>query len=100
MYFPLLVGVLCLSLFCTILLFVLSSFAIILSCYCICSVALPHGAVGWSVVCVFVVFPDHTQLFFGHTHKHARTHARTHTHPHTHGTTLWGFLFMRTVFAI
>ena len=46
--------------------YVLSSFAIILtrkragcfafivfqmSCYCKCSVALPHGAVGWSVVC-------------------------------------------------
>ena len=30
------------------------SFAIIIfrmSCYCQCSVALPHGAVGWPVVC-------------------------------------------------
>ena len=66
MYFPLFVGVLCLSLFCYALLFVHSSFAIILkeekavSFACIglqmyyyyrCSVARPHGAVGWSAVC-------------------------------------------------
>ena len=68
MYFPLFVGVLCLSLFWYVLLCVLSSFAIILkrkrvragyfafivlrmSCYCKCSVALPHGAMGWSAVC-------------------------------------------------
>ena len=66
--FPLVVGVLCLSLFCCILLCFLSSFAIILkrkrekagffacialwmSCYCKCSVTLPHSAVGWSAVC-------------------------------------------------
>ena len=29
-----------------------------------CSVALPHGVVGWSAQCVIVVFPDHTQLLF------------------------------------
>ena len=29
----------------------------------LCSVALPHGAVGWSQ-CVIVVFPDHTHLHF------------------------------------
>ena len=23
----------------------------LMSCYCECSVALPHGAVGWSLVC-------------------------------------------------
>ena len=70
MYFPLFVGVLCLFLFCYALLCVNSSFAIILKrkrwlvalllfaiivfqmyCYCKCSVALPRGAVGWSVVC-------------------------------------------------
>ena len=62
MYFPLLVGVLCLSLFCYAILYVLSSFAIILkskrelaalrvSCCCKCSVTLPHGAAGWSAVC-------------------------------------------------
>ena len=28
-----------------------------------CSVALPHGAVGWSAVCD-LVFPDHTHLLF------------------------------------
>ena len=66
MYFPLFVGVLCLSLFCYALLFVHYRFAIILkrkrklaplllSPYrCIvtlkCSLALPHGAVGWSAV--------------------------------------------------
>ena len=67
MYFPLFVGDLCLSLFCYALLCVHSSFAIILKgevkagcfaiivlqmyCYYKCSVALPHGAVGWSAVC-------------------------------------------------
>ena len=30
-----------------------------------CSVALPHGAVGWSAVCD-VVFFDHTYLLFQH----------------------------------
>ena len=28
-------------------------------CYCKCSIALPHGDVGWSAVC-----DDHTHLFF------------------------------------
>ena len=63
MYFPLFVGVLCLSMFCYALLCVHSSveeeekagcFAIIvlqMYCYFKCSVALPHGAVGWSAVC-------------------------------------------------
>ena len=67
MYTPLFVGVLCLSLFCYALLCVHTSFfnhleeeekagcfAIIVSqvsCYCKCSVALPHGAMGWSAVC-------------------------------------------------
>ena len=60
-------GVLCLSLFCYALLCVHSSFAIILKrkrklvalaiiveqmyCYYKCSLALPHGAMGWSAVC-------------------------------------------------
>ena len=60
-------GVLCLSLFCYALLCVHSSFAIIMKeekkagffasivlqmyCYYNYSVALPHGAVGWSAVC-------------------------------------------------
>ena len=84
-------GVLCLSLFCCALLCVFSSFAIILkrkrelvaflfivlrmSCYCQCSVALPHDAVGWSAVCdcdislsysVFDLFRDpiHIALVF------------------------------------
>ena len=26
--------------------------------------ALPNGAVGWSIVCDCVFFPDHTHLFF------------------------------------
>ena len=68
MYLPLFVGVLRWPLF-----YVLFSFAIIfcnhlddeereragcfdlivfrMFCYCKCSVTLPHGAVGWSVVC-------------------------------------------------
>ena len=67
MYFPLFVGVLCLSLFllcitfCTFLFcnrldeeegddyFAFNVFS--MSCYCECSLALPHGAVGWSAVC-------------------------------------------------
>ena len=67
MYFPLFVGVMCLSLFCYALLCVHSSvcshfeeeekagcFAIIvLPMYCFhkCPVTLPHGAVGLSAVC-------------------------------------------------
>ena len=62
MYFPLFVGVLCLSLFCYALLCVHSSLAkkekagcfatIVLQmyCYCKCSVVVLHGAVGWSAV--------------------------------------------------
>ena len=34
-----------------------------MSCYCICSVALPHGAM-FGLQCVIVVFPDHTHLLF------------------------------------
>ena len=72
MYLPLFVGVLCWSLFCYVLLYVPSSFEIILhpyllgneeragyfafivfwmSCYSKCPVALPHGVVGTSAVC-------------------------------------------------
>ena len=68
MYFQLFVGILYLYLFCYALLCVHSSFAIMLKrksklvallllpyrlmyCYYKCSVALPHGAVGWSAVC-------------------------------------------------
>ena len=61
MYFPLFVGVLCLSLFCYALPCVHSSFAIeswLLCYHCLtdvlfykCSVTLPHGAMGCSAVC-------------------------------------------------
>ena len=66
MYLLLFVKVLCWSLFWYALLYVLSSFAIILtrertccfafivfwmSCYCKCPVALPLGAMGRSAVC-------------------------------------------------
>ena len=63
MYFPLFVRVLCYSLFCYALLCVHSNFAIILkrkrklvallilSYRCLCSVAQPRDAVGWSAVC-------------------------------------------------
>ena len=62
MYFLLFVGAFGLSLFCYALLCVHSSFATILMrkrklvallfyCYYKCSVALIHGAVGWSSVC-------------------------------------------------
>ena len=30
--------------------------ALRMSCYCKCSVALPHGAVGWSAVCECGIF--------------------------------------------
>ena len=33
-------------------------------CCCWFSVALHHGAVGWSAVYVIVVFPDYTHLLF------------------------------------
>ena len=34
-----------------------------MSCYCICSVVLPYGALGWSAVCdCGINFPDHTNL--------------------------------------
>ena len=33
----------------------------LMSCYYKCSVALPHGALGWSTY-VSVVFPDNTQF--------------------------------------
>ena len=63
MYFPLLAGVLFLSLFCYALLCVHSSIVIVLkrkrklvallllSYRCIVTMALPQGAVGWSAVC-------------------------------------------------
>ena len=80
MYLPWLVWVMCWSLFCCPQLYVLSSFAIILtivrelvalffivfrmSCYFKRSVTLPNGAVG-SLQCVILVFSDHTHLLFG-----------------------------------
>ena len=62
MYIPLFVGVLCLSLFCYTFQFCnrleeekkADCFPIIvlqMYCYYKCSVALPHGVVGWSAVC-------------------------------------------------
>ena len=79
MYFPLFVGVLCLSLFCYALLCVHSSFAIILkrkrklvallflSYRCITiNVLWLFLTVLWAgLQCVTVVFPDHTHLLFG-----------------------------------
>ena len=78
MYFPLFVGVLCLSLFCYALLCVLSSFVIIftrkrelvafivlrMACYRKCFVSLPHGAVGWSAVCDCGMSLSYSFLFF------------------------------------
>ena len=72
MYFPLFVGVLCLSLFCYALLCVHSSFAIVLkrkrklvallllSYRCIVTINVLWLWVG--LQCVVVVFPDHTHL--------------------------------------
>ena len=83
MYFPLFVGVLCLSLFCYALLCVHSSFAIILKrkekagCFAIivykCSVTINvlwlFLAVSWvGLQYVIVVFPDYTHLFLNITY--------------------------------
>ena len=80
MYFPLFVGVLCLSLFCYALLCVHSSFAIILKrkrklvAFVVFSyrrivtmnVLWLFLSVPWvDLQYVFVVFPDHTHLLFG-----------------------------------
>ena len=70
-------GILCLSfLFCNAVISVLSSFAItwlgkrelvavmafLLSCDCECSLSLPRGAIGWSVVCdCDIIHPANTQ---------------------------------------
>ena len=91
MYFPLLVEVLCLSLFWYALRFVLSSFAIILKrkrelaalLYCLSYVlllAVPW--VGLSVVGDCGISWSYSLTFW--TQMHARTHARMHTHTHTH----------------
>ena len=79
MYFPLFVGVLCLSLFCCALLCVHSSFAIILKrkrkliallllshiCIVTINVLWRFITVPWvGLQCVIVVFPDHTHLLF------------------------------------
>ena len=79
MYFPLLVRLLCLSLICYALLYIHSSFAIILRrkrklvallllpCGCIVTVNVLRLllAVSWvGLQCVIMVFPDHTHLFF------------------------------------
>ena len=79
MYLPLLVGVLCLSLFCYALLCIHSSFTIILkrkrkliallllSCRCIVTVNAPWFflTLPWvGLQYVIVVFPDHTHLLF------------------------------------
>ena len=75
MYFPLSVGALCWSLFCSALLCVLSSFTIILkrkrklvalllmsySCIVTINVLVLFLTVPWvGLHCVIVVFPDHT----------------------------------------
>ena len=77
MYFPLFVGVLCSSLFCYAILFVHSSFAIILtrkrelitllllSFGCLLTVNVPwlFLTVPWvGLQCVIVVFPDHAHI--------------------------------------
>ena len=78
MYFPLFVGVLCLSLFCYALLCVLSSFTIILKrrrklvallllsyrCIITINILWLFLLLPWvGLQCVIVVFPDHTHFF-------------------------------------
>ena len=78
MYFPLFVGVLCLSLFCNTLLSVHSIFAIIMKrkiklvalllsyrCFVTSNVPWLFLMVTWvGLQCVIVVFPDHTHSLF------------------------------------
>ena len=79
MYFPLFVGVLCLSLFCYALLCVHSSFAIILKrkrklvtllllsyiCIVTINVLWLFLMVPWiGLQCAIVIFPDHTHFLF------------------------------------
>ena len=86
MYFPLVVGVLCLFLFCYALLCVHSSFAIILKkkrklvallllsyrCIVYVNVLWLFLTVPWvGLQCVIVVFPDHTHLPYGHSYPGA-----------------------------
>ena len=80
MHFPLLVGVMCLSLFWYALFCVLSSFTIILKrkrelvslfllfvlrmySFCKCSVTLPQGVVVWSIVCNCGISLSYSRLF-------------------------------------
>ena len=78
-YFPFVVRVLCLSLFCCALLFVLSSFAIILKrkrelvallllsygCLVTVNILWLFLMVPWvGLYCVIVVFPDHTPFLY------------------------------------
>ena len=80
MYLPFFWGVMCLYLFCNVLLYVHSSFAIILqrkrkliafrllSYMCIVTIHVLwlFPTVPWvGLQCVIVVFPDHTHLLFG-----------------------------------
>ena len=75
MYFPLITGVLCLSLFCYALLCAHSGFAIILkmmrkliallllACGCVVAISVLWLAVAWvGLQYVIVIFPDHTHL--------------------------------------
>ena len=85
MYFPLFVGVLCLYLFCNVLLCGHSSLAIILKrkrklvalllLYCRCIVTINvlwlFLTVPWvGLQCVIVVFPDHTHFLFESVDQH------------------------------
>ena len=49
-----------------------------MSCDSQCSVALSHGAVGWSIGCDCGIF-DHTHFFIGTKTKKQHTHGNTNT---------------------
>ena len=74
MYFPLFVGVLCLSLFCYALLCVHSSIAIILKrkrkLVALLLLSDLLSGRGFCLQCVIVVFPDHTHLHFNCTYMY------------------------------
>ena len=89
MYFPLIVGVLCLSLFWYAFLFVFSSFAIILKRKreLVALLLLSYGylvtvyvlwlflTLPWvGLLCVIVVFPDHTNFLFYFSRRLLKTH--------------------------
>ena len=45
-------------------------------CYCICPLALPHGDVGWSVLCVYVISGSYSLTFYAMQHYSIRVKSK------------------------